>query len=210
MISLIGQRFERLIVIEYAGRDKGYHSKWLCKCDCGNRVIVAGYNLKSGAIQSCGCLRSEQVARLNYTHGDSKTRLYSIFTNMISRTENPNATAFNIYGGRGITICQEWRHNFSAFKKWALSHGYGNNLSIDRIDNNKGYSPENCRWVTNSTQFNNRRSNCKITFDGETKTRAEWAKIKGINYHTLCTRLRDGWTIEQALLKTTKKDEKAI
>ena len=208
MKSLLGHRFGRLVVIGYAGKDKGNHSKWLCRCECGNSTVAAGYNLEAGKILSCGCLRREQAGKLNLTHGCSNTRLYSTFCNMISRTENPNVDCFKFYGGRGIKICSEWRHDFQAFCAWALSHGYQKNLSIDRIDNDKGYSPDNCRWVSCEVQFNNRRSNCFISFQGETKTKADWARTAGVDYHTLCTRLNAGWPFEQAILTPTKKEMK--
>jgi hypothetical protein len=203
--NLLGCHFGRLTVIGYAGKDKENHSKWLCRCECGNSTAATGYNLEAGKILSCGCLRREQAGRLNYKDGRSNTRLYSIYRNMLLRTENPKVDCFKFYGGRGIKICSEWRHDFQAFRAWSLSHGYQENLSIDRIDNDKGYSPENCRWVTDNAQFNNRRSNCAITFRGETKTKAEWARAIGIDYHTLCTRLNDGWSFERAILTPAKK-----
>lgn len=210
MKNLLGYHFGRLIVIGYAGKDKGNHSKWLCRCECGNSTVVAGYNLETGKILSCGCLRREQAKKLNYKDGRSNTRLYSIYCNMISRTENPNVNCFKFYGGRGIKICRKWRRDFQTFRAWALAHGYKENLSIDRIDNDKGYSPDNCRWVTDNTQFNNRRSNCVIAFQGETKTKAEWARAAGISYHTLCTRLNDGWPFERAILTPAKKEMKIV
>lgn len=202
--DLIGQRFGRLLVTGYAGKDKGNHSKWACLCDCGGVKTVIGYNLKSGAIQSCGCLRSENAGNLNKTHGGSNSRLYSIYCNMISRTENPRASAYGVYGGRGIAICQEWRCGFSAFRKWALANGYRDDLSIDRIENDKGYFPENCRWVKMIDQFNNRRSNRLLSFSGETKTIAEWARHLSIKRQTLYSRLNAGWAVERALSAPAK------
>lgn len=199
IIDLTGQRFGRLTVIEFAGKDSAHHSRWLCQCSCGNKKIVNRSNLVLGKILSCGCLRREQASQLNRTHGQSDTRLYSIYCNMISRTENPNASAYDCYGGRGIKICAEWRNNFGAFRDWSLSNGYNNNLSIDRIDNDLGYVPSNCRWVPTNEQFNNRRSSCLITYQGTTRTKKQWSRALGINYHTLCNRLAAGWTVERAL-----------
>lgn len=202
--DLTGKRFERLLVTGYAGKDKGNHSKWLCRCDCGREKIITGYNLKSGAIKSCGCLRREIAGNLNKTHDGSNSRLYSIYRNMISRTENPKASAYDVYGGRGISICQEWRNDFAAFQKWALANGYRDDLSIDRIENDKGYFPDNCRWIKMNAQFNNRRNNLLLTYKGETKTVAEWARHLAIKRRTLYSRLNAGWSVEQALSTPTK------
>ncbi len=206
IVDFTGKWFGRIKVIEYAGKDKGNHSRWLCECECGKRKIIAGFNLASGAINSCGCLRKETTGLLNKTHGQSNSRLYSIYCNMISRTENPNATAYNLYGGRGIAICSEWRNDFPSFYNWALSNGYQDTLSIDRKDNDKGYSPDNCRWVSMSNQFNNRRSNRVITFNGENKTIAQWARSLSIDRHTIHSRLNSGWSVERALSTSTVKE----
>lgn len=194
-----GDQFGRLTVAARAGKDNGGHDLWLCLCECGNRKIIAGYNLTSGAIKSCGCLRKEVAGQLNKTHGGSGSRLYSIWCNMKTRTGNPRGTAYDAYGGRGITVCSEWRNRFDAFQHWALENGYRDDLSIDRINNDGGYSPENCRWATKVTQFNNRRSNRRITFNGENRTVAQWARFCSIDRHTLNTRLNSGWPVERAL-----------
>ena len=177
---------------------------WRCRCDCGEDKIVAGHNLKAQKIISCGCAKREQVGQLNRTHAGSNTRLYSIFTNMISRTENPKATAYALYGGRGIKICDEWRESFQVFRDWALANGYTDQLSIDRIDNDKGYCPSNCRWVEQHSQFVNRRSTRRLTFQGETMSVKEWARKIGIPYHTLIGRLNAGWPVERALQESTE------
>jgi len=123
---------------------------------------------------------------------------------MKSRTTNPNATAYALYGGRGIKMCPEWENDFTAFAQWAISNGYQDTLSIDRIDNDKGYSPDNCRWVPMAKQFNNRRNCRKLTLHGETKTMKEWANEIGIPYHTLCSRIHSGWPVERALQEAQK------
>ena len=156
-VDKTGKRFGRLVVIEYQG-----NSQWLCKCDCGNTVIVYSSALNRGATQSCGCLHRERASKANITHGKSKTRLYNVWSGMKERCLNPRSSNYRDYGGRGVTICKEWQKSFEAFEKWAIANGFDPALpfhqcSLDRIDNNKGYYPDNCRWVTYSDQSFNRR-----------------------------------------------------
>lgn len=125
-------------------------------------------------------------------------RLYSIWHNMKSRCYNPNATHYKNYGGRGIKVCDEWRNNFQAFYEWAISHGYRDDLTIDRKDNDGDYSPENCRWADRYTQNNNTAKNHRITYNGETKTAAEWARLYGLSRYTFNKRIRRGWDFEDA------------
>ena len=132
-------------------------------------------------------------------HGDSYTRLYSVYQSIIDRCYNINNKRFNDYGGRGIDVCDEWKNNYIAFKEWAISNGYQEGLSIDRIDNDMGYSSSNCRWVTRKTQQNNTRFNHIVEYNNESKTIAEWSEITGIKYDTLYSRLYRGWTAEKAL-----------
>ena len=215
LIDLTGQKFGRLTVLERT-TSTNKNVKWLCVCDCGKITSVFGVDLKSGKTKSCGCLFSEQLAQRNKQNalymsvskdGDkpqSWRRIYGIRYLMICRCYNPNTDQYSDYGGRGISVCPKWRdkNNGKAnFYKWAMSHGYADNLTIDRIDVNGNYEPSNCRWVTMKEQQNNRRNNHLITYNGETKTVAEWELATGIKQHTILQRLRRGWRIEDALTK---------
>lgn len=187
------KKFGKLTVIRRADNRKR-RTMWECKCDCGNVVIVGADMLKSGRTQSCGCLKFESK---NYTHNLSKTRLYNIWSKIKDRCLNKECPAYKWYGARGITICKEWENDFESFYKWSISNGYREDLSIDRKDNDKGYSPENCRWSTQKEQQNNRCNNALLTYCGETKTLSEWEEITGIKAHTLYCRKQSGYTDEE-------------
>lgn len=210
-IDLAGQQFNRLTVIERAGY-RGKNIVWLCRCECGNQTKVTGTHLKTGHTKSCGCLVVE-VSRENgksrATHGMKRTRLYHVWRDIKIRCFNHNSSNFPIYGGRGITMCEEWRSSFESFRNWAVANGYDDNApfgqcTIDRIDVNGNYEPTNCRWITNEKQSNNRRNNRIIEIHGETHTASEWAKIYGVDYHTFHARLQRGWNPERALTETIK------
>lgn len=156
LIDLTGQRFGRLVVVERA-ESKNKNSSWLCKCDCGKQTVVSAPNLKSGATRSCGCGLQEATIERSTKHGGRYTKLYAVWIAMKDRCNNSNNKQFDDYGGRGIRVCKEWIDDFSAFQKWALANGYKGGLTIDRKDNDKGYAPDNCQWVTSKEQNNNRR-----------------------------------------------------
>lgn len=201
LIDLTGQRFGRLVVVKRADNSADGRARWLCKCDCGQSKTVLGEHLKKGRTKSCGCAKSESSSKRFKKHGGRNSKLYRIWSNMKDRCNNPDCKAYSDYGGRGIKVCKEWLDDFSAFQKWALANGYKEGLTIDRKNNNKGYSPDNCRWVDRKIQGNNKR-NCRyITYKGQRKTVAEWSDITGIPHDTLLYRLNHGWETERILKK---------
>lgn len=157
--DLTGMKFNRLTVIKQAGRDSYGKILWECKCDCGNGVITHGRSLVNGHCKSCGCLLNDKRRENGKFHGLSDTRVYRIWKGMIQRCTNPNNKGYKIYGAKGIGVCDEWKgeQGFYNFLSWSLNNGYTENLTIDRIDGDKGYSPQNCRWADWSTQRQNQK-----------------------------------------------------
>lgn len=204
MQDLTGQKFGRLTVLQYEYfklyKNRTKHYYWRCRCECGNEKIINGISLKKGVTKSCGCLQKEQTSNKNKTHGLTDSRLFIIWANIKARCYNKNNPSYKNYGNRGIKMYQEWLNDFMNFYNWAITNGYKENLTIDRIDVNGNYEPNNCRWITNKEQQNNRRNNHYVTYNNETHTLAEWAKITNIKYSTLERRLNKyKWTITRAL-----------
>lgn len=159
--DITGQRFGRLTVLHRFGTSSQGTATWLCLCDCGKECIVIGAAMRKGNTRSCGCLHDDKARTRRTTHGMSGTRLYFVWKTMNQRCSNPNCDDYKDYGGRGITVCEEWQHSFPAFYTWATANGYDENApqsqcTIDRINNDRGYSPQNCRWVDQKIQCNNR------------------------------------------------------
>lgn len=191
--DMTGMVFGKLTVTSFHHSNK--HVYWNCKCSCGKETVVEAYRLKHGLTRSCGCLIKDTATK----HGISKTSLYNVWIHMIDRCENPHSKDYSLYGMRGIKVCEEW-HDIKNFYNWAINSGYQKCLKLERVDNDKGYSPNNCKWATNSEQANNRRSNIFFVVKGVKDTLANMARKYGVNYQTLNTRLKRGWSIEQALL----------
>jgi len=186
-LNLVGKRFNKLKVIKYAGTFKG-RTYWICKCDCGNYKKVRGSHLTTNNTQSCGCIMSEN----NKTHGLSNTHLYSVWADMKDRRNNKNSPAYHNYGGRGISVCNEWKKSFEAFYNFALNNGFKIGIEIDRIDNDGNYEPSNVRFTTRKQNTRNRRNNTIITINGISKTLIEWAEKSGIGRATIGWRYKNG------------------
>lgn len=207
--DLTGRKFGRLTALEFSHSAKG-QSIWKCKCDCGNETFVSAGHLKSGHTTSCGCFARERFNKMITTHGLTGTRLQGIWFSMKQRCFNKNNPAYKHYGGRGITICDEWKNDFKAFYDWSMANGYDECLSIDRIDVNGNYEPSNCRWATTEEQGFNKRTNRLLTYDGKTQPLNMWAKETGIDRSLIQARIdRLGWSVEQALTTPVKHNNRS-
>ena len=178
---------------------------WNCVCDCGNKRVVFGDNLKKGVTQSCGCYQKDLQSAKQKTHGETETKLYAVWCSMKARCFRDTATYYKFYGGRGITVCNEWVSSYETFREWAYGNGYYENdnreCTLDRIDVNGDYCPSNCRWVADVAQANNRRSNRIYVYNGEEHNVTEWAHIIGIDPKTLFSRIYSGMDFEKAINK---------
>jgi hypothetical protein len=202
VIEMAGQRFGRLSVIEESGRLEG-QAAWMCQCDCGAVVVVRGSALRKRVTKSCGCLSLDMLRARSTTHNQASTREYAVWRAMLHRCFNPRATHFDSYGGRGITVCDEWRRDFSRFIADMGPRPVGGTL--DRRDNNGNYTSDNCRWATRAEQANNKRSSHLITWNGETHTICEWATLIGVTKSALSQRLvKLHWTVERAMTTPQK------
>ncbi len=200
----IGDRFGKLVIIEEV------ESRWYklpsgrlyrvrmvkCKCDCDNETTVSLHDLRTEHTASCGCS--------NIKHGLYGHRLYNVWRDMKKRCYNPKRKLFHRYGGRGITVCEEWIDDFKAFHDWAMDNGYREGLQIDRIDNNKGYFPDNCRFVTHTENQQNREMTIVVTFHGLTTALSAHCRRLGLRYDTVLERIKRNWSVERALSTATQ------
>lgn len=201
-INMLNKRFGKLTVIKELERTKR-GSTWLCKCDCGGTKIANGRDLRSGHVLSCGCLHKFR----HFKHGMSSTRPSTIYRNMKKRCDNPNCPDYKNYGGRGITYCDRWK-TFEGF--WEdMKEGYEPNLTIDRIDNDKGYCKENCRWVTRREQDNNKRTNHYVIYKGQKYTLAQLGRLLKLDAQLILDRLRTGKSLDEAI-KPPKQAQKVF
>lgn len=203
-----GDVFGKFTVLDIKNEIKGVQSPrhvimLLCRCRyCGSEKWYEQYSITHNKRQSCGCLK-------HIKYGLHNSRLWNIWRGIKRRCNMPSCSTYKNYGGRGIMICREWQDDFSNFEQWATAHGYNDNLSIDRIDVNGNYCPENCRWVTSKVQNNNRRNNHFIEYNGETKTTAQWEEFFSLPKGTITRRLRNGMTFEQTITLPVKRYKKS-
>lgn len=191
--DLTGKKYNRLTVLEYIK-----NGKYRCMCDCGKECVVSGTALVKNRAYSCGCYKDERIGNLNRRHGGCGTKLYAVWNAMKARCENKNDYHYKWYGARGIHVCDEWR-KFDDFQSWALSNGYKEGLTIDRINVDEGYSPENCRWDTMDEQANNKSTNIKLDYNGQRFTVKEVSAMTGLKRQTIEWRLHHGWTVNEII-----------
>ena len=211
--DLTGQKFGRLVVMGMSNK-RGDNNRvyWDCLCECGNIIKSLSFNLKNGGVRSCGCLRREKVGKINLVHGFGRRKSkfiseYHIYKSMIFRCLNSNNSAFFNYGGRGIQVCQRWLNSFEDFLE-DMGPRPGPEYSIDRIDNNGDYCPENCRWATKIEQANNTRVNVRKVFNNEEMTITQWGRKLNIRVKVLESRFKMGWSIERAFTTPVRKMRK--
>jgi hypothetical protein len=180
---------------------QGSYKKTLCRCRCGSEKYVWDVHLRRGRSRGCGCRKYDELREKMTTHGETGTRLFTIWSGIIQRCRNPHHAGYSNYGGRGIEVCEEWADHYENFRDWSLSNGYADDLEVDRRNNNGGYEPSNCRWVTTKINNRNKRDTVSLTAFGEIKSMADWAddpRCK-VGRKTLWRRIRDGWKIEDAI-----------
>lgn len=208
LIDLTGNRYGKLVVIKRHECNKNGHPLWDCICDCGNTKVASGALLRMGRVKSCGCLLPEANYCMNVKHGMSDSHLYAVWNSMKGRCYNPNNCSYKRYGARGITVCKEWI-DFEGFSLWALSSGYKEGLSIDRIDNDGNYCPENCKWSTTKEQNNNRIVSLIFTHNGKTQNLSAWCEELNLPYFRTWQRIvQYGYSFEQAISLPVNKHRK--
>ena len=209
--DITGEKYSRLTVIKYVYTKKK-RAYWLCRCDCGNETILSTTALKSGNTKSCGCFQKEQLRKnirkviegnIRYKTETEKT-LNLKYRSIKRRCYNPKCEAYKNYGYRGIKMCDEWLADFKNFYNWAVNNGYKKGLTIDRIDVNGNYEPNNCRWISNLKQQNNKRNNRYLIYNGKKMTCSEWARELNIPIGTISYRVSKGYKTED-ILKTNYK-----
>lgn len=200
--DLKGHVFGRLTVKEkaepYVSPKGSKKTRWICSCECGGSTIVTSADLKRGDVVSCGCYKTERTIARMQTHGESNTKLHKIWKAMRKRCNNKNTSDYKYYGGKGVSVCNEW-NDFMTFKEWSNNNGYKDGLTIDRIDPNGDYSPSNCRWISHKAQCNNRTTTRLYNYNNETLSIAQLSEKYGVNYSTLYARLSRGLSVADAI-----------
>ena len=198
----VGEQYGMLKIMTICGNDSSGRITGICRCACGNEKQLPLCNVVSGRIKSCGCLKHGHPH--NFKTGESKTRLYRIWEGICARCTKPSQKSYRDYGARGISICDSWE-KYDAFKKWAISSGYKNPLTIERVNVNDGYGPDNCIWISKGEQQLNKRNNHMINHNGVTKCLKLWANDIGLSSGALHGRLKRGWDINRALTEKPNK-----
>jgi hypothetical protein len=201
--DLTGQKFNYLTVIEHAGKNDINKHLYLCKCDCGNTTITVGESIKSGNTKSCGCMRKQMIVDKNFKHGYAKQPMYNVWCTVKDRCLNPNNKSYANYGGRGICLSKDWDDykNFHRDMSFTYKHG----LTLERVDNEKGYSKDNCVWASRITQCNNTRRNHLIEYEGKILTVSQMSREYNMKPYIVQKRISSGWSIEKALLTPITK-----
>lgn len=207
--DILCKKFGRLTIISYSHCVDKYSKKghsfihyYTCLCDCGKYCVVERNSVREGHTLSCGCLNKDFCKKQFSKHRLTKDPLYKIYYRIIRRCYDKKDVSYKNYGQRGIVVCSLWKEDFYNFYNWAINNGYKKGLSIDRIDNNYGYSPDNCRWATAKEQSNNKRNNIIVEWKGEQHTLKQWAEILNVNYKKLWERTQKrGWSFEKAITK---------
>lgn len=217
--DLTGKVFGELTVVRFVPTDSR-RSHWLCRCSCGKEIIAYSGHLKSGHTSSCGNFThrkiktmpeeaKQKIREAKTKHNGCNERLYRVWASMLNRCENPNEYAYKWYGAKGIKVCEEW-HDYAVFREWAMATGYdetavSHQCSIDRINGDMDYCPDNCRWVDAKAQSNNRKSNVLLTYNGKTQNLKQWSEETGIRYGLLESRWRKGWEVQDILDHSDKR-----
>jgi len=207
LIDLSGKKYGRVMVNGIAPK-AGHHTKWFCTFDCGNKFTTSGNRLRNGTTKSCGCYALEVRKKCNTTHGRFYDPIYKVWNSMNQRCSNQKFKYYSDYGGRGIKVCESWLK----FENFLADMGERpDGMTIDRVDNNKGYSPENCKWSTRIENANNKRNNRMITIGDETDTISNWCRRRGIKKSTVKSRVYNlGWSYEKAVTEPVRKHNNEV
>lgn len=204
-----GAKFNDLTIIEEVPKRNGIRH-FLCLCSCGKESIVSLHNLKNGGTKSCGCLQVKHTIKINSSHMCTKERLYKTWLNMKRRCNNSRCHEYANYGGRGISICNEWNFDFINFKSWAVNNGYDDDLTIERVDVNGNYCPENCKWIPMPDQLKNKRTTMYLTLNGVKKHASEWSRNFNLSKGVISYRKNNGWSDFDTLTTPVNKKPNKI
>lgn len=210
IINMVGKEFNGCVVLGSKGMDKDKKARWGCRCYCGKNFVTTGKSIRAGKTKSCGCFKTKVIVKAgkeNKIHGETKTRLYNIWHGMKKRCSTPSDTSYKNYGAKGIRVCKEWLDSYENFRGWALSNGYEEHLTLDRIESDKNYSPDNCRWANWITQGRNRSSNVFVNFKGKKMTLSQVAEEIGESREMVWYRHKHGIQLDKQKRRTFVKED---